>query len=96
MAVARAKKKKSRSDRYIVSDKQIEKIKKEATKEAVSLISRLAVAVMAQNHNLTEDEIFKDMQDISRWAQFYDAHYLSIKEIDEVIEKKGGIKFYDI
>lgn len=91
--MARNTKAKKKPKNITLTNREVEKIKKDATAEAVKITSRLAVAVMAQNHKLTEDEIFKDMQDISRWAQAIDKHYLSIKEIDEIIEKMGGVKF---
>ena len=76
-----------------LTKREIEKIKKDATNDAVKLASRLAVAVMVENHNLTEDQIFEDMECIARWATCVDKHWLSIKEIDEIIERKGGVRF---
>ena len=75
--------------------REIEKIKKDATVEAVLIAGKLAVALMAENHNLTEDEIFKDMQDYTRWAFCVHEHILDIKEVDEIYEKKHGMKFED-
>ena len=74
---------------------EIEKIKRDATAEAVLIAGKLVVALMAEKHNLTEDEIFEDMQDYTRWAYCIHEHILDIKEVDEIYEKKHGMKFED-
>lgn len=88
----RAKVKKE-DKKIVLTKRELEKIKKECRAEGVNLASKLAVAVMAENHNLTEDEIFEDMSDIARWARYKEKGYLAIKDIDEIVERKGGINF---
>jgi hypothetical protein len=74
-------------------DKKKEECRAEGRKEGVSILGRLAVAVMAENHNLTEDEIFQDMKDITRWSYCIDKHILAINEVDEICKRKGGVDF---
>lgn len=90
---SRAKPKKAKT--ITLTEHEVEKIKKRATAEAVKITGALALAVMVQNHGLTEDEVFKDMEDMGRWAQFMDAHYLQIQEVLDIVEARGGIKILD-
>ena len=78
-----------------LTEKEIEKMKKDATAEAVLIAGELAVALMAEKHNLTEDEIFEDMQDYTRWAFYIHEHILDIKEVREIYKKRHGLTFED-
>ena len=87
------KSKKPRRPRYEISEKQLQKIKQQVSKEAVEKTCLLSIAVMADELNLSEDEICKIAKSISLWAQFLDDHVLKIEEVADIIEKKSGIKF---
>ena len=75
----RAKPKKPKT--ITLKKNEVEKIKKQATADAIKITGALALAVMVQNHGLTEDEVFKDMEDIGHWAQAMDKHLVSISDM---------------
>lgn len=87
------KKPKTRRPRYEVSEKQLERIKRQVAKETIEKTCLLSIAVMADRLDLSEDEICVVASDITRWAQYLDDHVLKLEEVAEVIEKKTGIKF---
>ena len=91
--MVRAKKPKARRPRYEISEKELKRIKQQVSKEAIEKTCLLSIAAMAVSLNLSEDEICKIAEDISRWAQYLDDHILKIEEVAEIIESKTGITF---
>lgn len=85
------KKKPDVRKKYTISDKQMDKVKKEITEEAVHIASALHLAVLAER-GWTEDEIVDLFETVSRYAQYLDDHVVKIKEIEDLIERKTGIK----
>lgn len=87
------KKKKTRRPKAQLSEKQIEKIKREITRDVVQKTCLLAVATMADTLSLSEDKVCEVASDIFRWAENIEEHVLQIQDIEDVIKKKTGIKF---
>ena len=92
-AMAKTKKTKVRRPKYEISEKQLEKIKYEVSKEATQKACLLCVGAMADTLNLTEDQICEVAEDITRWAINLEDHIITLNNIADVIEKKTGIKF---
>lgn len=91
----RAKKKTpdDRRKKYYISDKELEKIKREVAEDVNRKSCLLCMAAMADHLNLTEDEICETAEVITRWATYLDEKIISINEVAEVIKNKTGIEF---
>lgn len=90
----RAKVKKE-DKKVVLTKRELEKIKKDEFARGVDFASRVTVAIMAENHNLTEDEIFEDMEDFARYGEYKRKGYIDTKDVDEIVERRRGIKFQE-
>lgn len=88
-----AKTKKNRSQKFYLSEKQLEKIKQGVTKEATARAMLLCVAAMTEHLHLTDDEICSTAETIDRWSGFIDQKLLKLNEVSEIIKKETGIDF---
>lgn len=88
-----SKGKKVRRPRKELSDKQIERLKRDIANEATHKAFLLTIAAMADTLNLNEDKICEVAEDVERWAEQLDRHILKVNEISAVIERKTGIRF---
>lgn len=86
----RVKKKRDVRVKYTLSDKQLDKIKAEVTKEAVTKTGMLYLVALAEK-GWTEDEIVDLFETISRYTKYVDEKVLKIKEVQEVIERRTGM-----
>lgn len=85
--------KKSKPDirrKYTLSEKQLQKIKKEVEEEAVSLTAQLYLAALAEM-GWDEDQIADLFETVSRYAQYVDDKIVKLREVQEIIERKTGI-----
>ncbi len=89
-------KKKGYSDKtkkYLISDKQLEKIKFEVSKEATSKACLLNIAATADCFGLDEDQICKLAETVSRYAMYIDDNLIKLKEVAGIIEKNTQVRF---
>jgi hypothetical protein len=84
---------KIRRPKYEISEKQLDKIKYEVSKEATQKACLLCVGAMADTLKLNEDQICEVSEDITRWAMNLEEHILTLNNIADIIEKRTGIKF---
>ena len=91
--MAKTKKTKVRRPKYEISEKQLEKIKYEVSKEATSKACLLCVGAMADTLNLTEDQICEVAEDITRWAMNLEDHILKMNDVANIIKSKTGLEF---
>lgn len=87
----RAKKKRNSGDKFIVSEKQLNKIKEELSAEAVTKTGMLYLAAMAER-GWDEDQIVELFETIQRYAQYIDDHLIRIRDVQQTIETRTGIK----
>lgn len=87
----KVKKKKDVRAKYTLSDKQLTKIKAEVTAEAVTKTGMLYLVALAEK-GWGEDDIVDLFETISRYMQYVDDKVVRIKEIQDMIERKTGIK----
>lgn len=88
----RAKKKKDRRERYLVSAKQMDKIRSDMSKQGVTLSSLIIIAHLASKFGWSEEEIVEFYLDVSRFTEFAYEGSLSPDDIQEIIERHTGMK----
>lgn len=87
----RAKKKRNSGDKFIVSEKQLNKIKEEISAEVVTKTGMLYLAALAER-GWDEDQIIELFETIQRYAQYIDEHLVRIRDVQQTIETRTGIK----
>ena len=88
--MTRVNKKRDVRVKYTLSDKQLDKIKAEVTKEAVTKTGMLYLVALAEK-GWNEDQIVELFETISRYTNYIDDKVLKIKEVQEIIERRTGI-----
>ena len=91
MKTKRVKNKRDARAKYTLSDKQLKKIKAEVTAEAVTKTGMLYLVALAEK-GWGEDDIVDLFETISRYMQYVDDKVVRIKEIQDMIERKTGIR----
>ena len=77
--------------KYTLSDKQLKKIKADVTAETVKKTGLLYLVALAEK-GWSEDEIAELFETVTRYAQYIDDHTVKINQVQEIIERKTGIK----
>lgn len=77
--------------KYVLSEKQLTKVKNEVTEDAVNMTGMLYLAALAEK-GWSEDEICDIFDTISRYVNYIDDHVVKLKEVQEIIERHTGIK----
>ena len=78
--------------KYELTPKEIKQIKYDTTKEATQKAVLLVLAATQEVKALTEDDICEIFETVSRWINFMDNNLIKLKDVQEVIEKKTGVK----
>lgn len=86
----RVKNKRDVRVKYTLSDKQLDKIKAEVTKEAVTKTGMLYLVALAEK-GWTEDQIVDLFETISRYTKYTEEKVLKLKEVQEIIERRTGM-----
>ena len=91
----KAKKKKhtDRTAKYLISDKQLEKIKKEVAWEATTKASLLNLTATVDCFGLTEDQVCELAETVTRYAMYVEKHIVRLNEMADLIKEKTGIEF---
>lgn len=79
--------------KYLISDKQLDKIKFEVAREATGKASLLCVCAMADHLHMSEEDICDVAQTITKYAMYLDEHKIRINQIAEIIKNETGIEF---
>ena len=88
------KKKHTRSTaKYLLSEKQLERVKYEVSKEATGKASLLNIAATADCFGLNEDQICELAETVTRYARYIDDHVVKINSIADIIEEKTSVRF---
>ena len=85
-------KKPKNSVKYELTPKEIKQIKYDVTKETTQKSVLLVIAAAQEVKALTEDDICEIFETVSRWVNFMDGNLIKLKDVQEVIEKKTGVK----
>lgn len=85
-------KKPKNNTKYELTPKEIKQIKYDTTKEATQKAVLLVLAATQEIKALTEDDICEIFETVSRWINFMDDNLIKLKDVQEVIEKKTGVK----
>ena len=91
MKTKRVKNKRDARAKYTLTDKQLKKIKADVTAEAVTKTGMLYLVALAEK-GWGEDDIVDLFETISRYMQYVDDKVVRIKEIQDMIERKTGIR----
>lgn len=88
----KAKKKKhtDRTSKYLVSDKQLEKIKRDLSKQLIKDVFILFLAATRDCKGLTVDEVYELAETFMRYAWYDEENILKIKEMKKALEEKFG------
>ncbi len=89
----KAHKKKTRRPKRELSEKQIRRLQEESGIRASKDTLLLAVAAMADELKLDDEQIGKVATRLGRYSKYLDDHTVRIKEVKEIIERQTGIKF---
>lgn len=91
----KAKKKKNadRTKKYLISHKQLERIKYEVSKEATQKASLLNIAATADCFGLDEEQICTLAETVTRYASYLDDNLVKINQVADIIEKKTNVRF---
>lgn len=84
--------KKPKQTKYEITEKQLKRIKEEVTREATEMSTLLVLAATQEVKALTEDDICEVFETVSRWVGFMDDNLIKLKDVQEVIEKRTGVK----
>lgn len=84
-------KKKERNRKFTLSEKQLEKVKKEVTEEAVTKAGLLYLDVLSSEYGWNEDDITRLFENVSRYVGYLDEKMVSLKEVQTIIEKHTGM-----
>lgn len=87
----RVKKPKSKQ-KYIVSDKQLQKVKEKVTEDVTKKALLLFLAAAADEMELSDEQVCKIFERANRYAEYIDAHLVKIKQVQEVVEKGTGVQ----
>lgn len=87
----RAKKKKDRGTKFVVSEKQLNKIKMELSEEAVNKTGLLYLAALAER-GWDEGQIVELFETIQRYANYIDDRLIQLRDVQQIIETRTGIK----
>ena len=90
MIMKRVNKKRDVRVKYTLSDKQLDKIKAEVTKEAVTKTGMLYLASLAEK-GWDEEQIVDLFETISRYTKYTEEKVLKLKEVQEIIERRTGM-----
>lgn len=88
----RANKPKQRGQKYLVSEKQLERIKSKVTNDATNKALLLFLAAAADEIGLTDEQVCNVFETANRYGRYIDEHLVKIRQLQETIEKGTGIK----
>ena len=88
----RAKKPKQRGQKYLVSEKQLERIKSKVTDDVTKKALLLFLAAAADEIGLTDEPVCNVFETANRYGRYIDEHLAKIQQLQETIEKGTGIK----
>lgn len=89
-------KKKGYSDRtkkYLISHKQLDRMKFEVARDATGKASLLNIAATADCFGLNEEQICKLAETVSLYASHLDNNLVKINQVADIIEKNTGVRF---
>lgn len=87
----RTKKHKDIRQKYMVSEKQMQKMREEVATRATSITGILYLSALAEK-GWTEDEIVELFETVSRYVKYIDDHLVKLEQVQEIIERRTGIK----
>lgn len=87
----RTKKHKDIRQKYMVSEKQMQKMREEVATRATSITGILYLSALAEK-GWTEDEIVELFETVSRYVNYIDDHLVKLEQVQEIIERRTGIK----
>lgn len=84
------RKKTDNRQKFLLSEKQLEKVKQEVAEEAVTKAGMLYLAALSEV-GWDDDQITELFETVSRYANYIDDKILRLREVQEIIERKTGI-----
>ena len=88
----RANKPKQRGQKYLVSEKQLERIKSKVTNDVTKKALLLFLAAAADEIGLMDEQACDIFRRANRYGEYIDKHLAKIQQLQETIEKGTGIK----
>ena len=84
--------KKPKQGKIEISVKELKKIKYDVTKEATQKAVLLVLAAAQEVKAFTEDDVCEVFETVSRWVNFMDDNLIKLKDVQNAIEEKTGVK----
>lgn len=72
---------------------KVEKIKADAVTEAMQKAMLLFLAALRDEYGFGEQRLCKTLETVDRYAGYVDKHLVSLREVQEIVEKGTGLKF---
>lgn len=88
----RAKKAKGRSQKYNVSEKQMQRIKQKLSRELTEKALLIFLAAAVDEIGLTDEQVCAIFKRANLYGGYLDDHIVKVKVVQETIEKGTGIK----
>ena len=89
----RAKPKKNSSVKHYISDKQLERAKRDVAKDMTDKVALLMlVAIADEFEDINEDKLAALMKRVDRYTSHIDNHIATMEDVRKSIEKKTGMK----
>ncbi len=88
--MARPKEKDDKKRKFYLSQKQLDKIKKDAVEEAVSKSELLTIVTLA-DRGWSEDELADLFEDICKNSEYIDKRIVTMRQVQRMIKEKTGI-----
>lgn len=85
-------KKANKSQKHYVSDKQLEKIKRQVSKEMTEKVALIILAAASDEVNLTDEQVCNIMVRVDRYASHVDNHLVKMRDIQNAIRKNTGLE----
>lgn len=90
---AKQKNKEDTSKKYYLSEKQVKKIKKDATDEAIEFTTLLFLSAGRDTHGWSDEYMLDLVATMNRYETYIDDKVLSIKYCRELLERDMDCEF---
>ena len=86
------KKKKDVRKKYMISEKQLIKIKHEVSKEATNKALLIILKTVQEQFHMTEDELEQFGKTVARYASYVEKGTVTPREVQDIINRNSEFK----
>ena len=85
-------KKPKNSTKYTLSDRQLNKVKEEVTRQAIDRAMLIILGAVQEQFHMTEAELEEFGRKIQRYADYVEKDVLKLKEIQDIVNRNSEFK----